>query len=101
MNVVELTGKVLNCYISETGALITKVAVRHNHIVGKQNVCCESVFNVIMVSDEAIKKTDVKQGDTVRIVGYVKMDFKETLGGNQHQKLSVYASEIESVSLDS
>lgn len=101
MNIVELTGKVLNCYLSDSGALITKLAVRHNHIVGKQNVCCESVFNVIMVSDEAIRKTSVKQGDIVRVVGYVKVDFKETTGGNQHQKLSVYATEIESVSAES
>lgn len=98
MNEVKLTGKVLNCYISEnTGALITKVAVPHDHIIGKENIRCESVFNTIMVDENAIKKTDVMQGDKVMITGHLKLDHRKSLTGNEHQSLKVYADEIEVV----
>lgn len=98
MNEVKLTGKVLNCYVNEqTGALITKVAVPHDHVIGTQNIRCESVFNTIMTDDKAIKKTDVMQGDKVLITGHLKLDHKQSLSGNDHQSLKVYADEIEVV----
>lgn len=96
MNEVRLTGRVLNAYEHElSGAFITKIAVRHDHIVGKQSISCESVFNVIMLDETKIKTADWKTGDTVMVTGYLKVDFKKSAKGNEHQKLMVYATEIE------
>ena len=96
MNEVRLTGRVLNAYEHElSGAFITKIAVRHDHIVGRQSISCESVFNVIMLDEAKIKTADWKTGDTVMITGYLKVDFKKSAKGNEHQKLMVYATEIE------
>jgi hypothetical protein len=98
MNEVKLTGKVLNAYAHElSGAFITKIAVRHDHIVGRQSVSCESVFNVVMLDENKIKLADWKQGDTVMVTGYLKIDFKKSPRGNEHQKLTVYATDIEIV----
>ena len=55
MNVVKLTGRVLNAYKHDlSGAFITKIAVRHDHIVGRQSISCESVFNVVMLDEAKI-----------------------------------------------
>lgn len=98
MNEVRVTGKVLNIYVHDmTGALITKIAVRHDHIVGRQSISCESVFNVVMVDESKIKLVDCKAGDIVMVTGYLKVDFKKSEKGNEHQKLTVYATEIEVV----
>jgi len=98
MNEVRLTGKVLNCYIHEkTGAFICKIAVTHDHIIGRHSISCESVFNVVMQDDDKIKKLDVTQGDNVMITGYLKLDIKQSLNNNEHRKLMVYATEIETV----
>lgn len=98
MNEVKLTGKVLNAYAHElSGAFITKIAVRHDHIVGRQSVSCESVFNVVMLDENKIKLADWKQCDTVMVTGYLKIDFKKSPRGNEHQKLTVYATDIEIV----
>lgn len=96
MNEVRLTGRVLNAYKHDlSGAFITKIAVRHDHIVGRQSISCESVFNVIMLDEAKIKLADWKTGDTVMVTGYLKVDFKKSAKGNEHQKLMVYATEIE------
>ena len=95
MNDVRLTGKVLNCYIHDaTGALIVKIAVRHDHYVGKQTVSVESVFNVVMLDETKIKTIDIATGDLIDITGYLKVDFKESKKGNEHRKLMVYATDI-------
>lgn len=96
-NKLFLTGKVLNCYIAQTGALIVKLTVLHEHKVGKQVVSVESVFNTIMVDDDQISVTDVQAGDVVNLVGYIKLDHKKSLSGNDHQFLKIYASSIEVV----
>ena len=96
MNELRLTGKVLNCYVHETtGALITKVAVMHEHFVNKQSFSCESVFNTIMLDGEKIRHADWEKGDTVLITGYIKVDHKQSMTGNEHQSLKVYATNIE------
>ena len=96
MNHVVLTGKVLNCYIHDrTGAFICKIAVTHDHIVGKQSFSCESVFNVVMQDDRKIEHLDVMQGDKVQVDGYIKVDITKSLAGNEHRKLTVYATNIE------
>ena len=98
MNEVRLTGKVLNSYKHDmTGALITKIAVRHDHIVGRQTISCESVFNVVMLDEAKINLADWKQGDVIMVTGYLKVDFHKSPRGNEHQKLMVYATEIEIV----
>ena len=98
MNRVVLTGKVLNCYIHDkTGAFICKLSVVHAHIVGKQSFSCESVFNVVMQDERKIDHLDVMQGDKVQVEGYVKVDITKSLAGNEHKKLTVYATEIEVV----
>lgn len=98
MNEVRLTGKVLNAYKHDlSDAFITKIAVRHDHIVGRQSISCESVFNVVMLDEAKIKLADWKAGDTVMVTGYLKVDFKRSAKGNEHQKLMVYATEIEVV----
>lgn len=96
MNEVRLTGKILNCYVNDsTGALIVKLAVLHEHIMGRQSLRCESVFNVVMLDKKKIDTIDIAQGDKVMITGYLKVDFKRSAGGNEHQKLMVYATDIE------
>ena len=96
MNHVVLTGKVLNCYIHDrTGAFICKIAVTHEHIVGKQSFSCESVFNVVMQDDRKIKHLDVSQGAQIQVDGYIKVDITKSLAGNEHRKLTVYATNIE------
>ena len=98
MNDVRLTGRVLNTYFHElSGALITKIAVRHDHIVGRQVISCESVFNTVMLDEAKMKTADWKTGDDVMITGYLKVDFKKSPKGNEHSKLMVYATEIEVV----
>ena len=98
MNDVRLTGRVLNAYRHDlSGAFITKIAVRHDHIVGRQSISCESVFNVVMLDEAKINLADWKTGDTVMITGYLKVDFKKSERGNEHQKLMVYATDIEIV----
>ena len=94
-NEVRLAGKVLNAYMSDTGAFICKILVPHEHYVGNQKMDCESVFTTVMTDDVSIRRTDIIQGDKVLLTGYIKLDFKRTLGGNQHQKLQIYATEIE------
>ena len=79
MNDVRLTGRVLNAYRHDlSGAFITKIAVRHDHIVGRQSISCESVFNVVMLDEAKINLADWKTGDTVMITGYLKVDFKKS-----------------------
>lgn len=98
MNDVRLTGRVLNAYRHDlSGAFITKIAVRHDHIVGRQSISCESVFNVVMLDEAKINLADWKTGDTVMVTGYLKVDFKKSERGNEHQKLMVYATDIEIV----
>lgn len=99
MNEVKLSGKVLNCYIHDkTGALIVKIAVVHDHKIGRQVMNTESVFNVVMCDEDAMKRTDVQQGDIVNINGYLKVDItKSSFSDNEHRKLKVYASDIEVV----
>ena len=95
MNEVKLIGNVLNCYIhSGTGALIVKIAVMHDHIIGKVKETCESVFNVIMQDEEKIKTTDIMQGDRISVDGYLKMNHKRSKSGNEHHTLKVYATDI-------
>lgn len=96
MNEVRLTGKVLNCYIDDrTQNFVAKLAVSHDHIVGKQTISCESVFSVIMTDERKIPHLDVRQGDTVLVEGYLKVDIKRSLTGNEHKNLRVYATNIE------
>ena len=96
MNEVRLTGRVLNVYIHEqTGALITKIAVPHDHKIGTQSIRCESIFNTVMTDTAKIETVDVMQGDKVMITGHLKVDFKKTVGGNERQFLKVYADDIE------
>lgn len=98
MNEVRLTGRVLNAYKHDlSGAFITKIAVRHDHIIGRQSISCESVFNVVMLDEAKINLADWKTGDTIMVTGYLKVDFKKSARGNEHQKLTVYATEIEIV----
>lgn len=89
MNEVRVTGKVLNCYKHDTGAFICKLAVLNE----REN--CESVFNTVMQDKRKIDSLDVKKGDTVLLTGYLKVDHKRSMTGNDHQTLRVYATEIE------
>lgn len=95
MNLLKLSGRVLNCYIHDSGALITKVAVPHDHNVGTQTIRCESIFNTIMTDKEKIQESDVMKGDTVEITGHLKLDLVETKGGNERKTVKVYADDIE------
>jgi hypothetical protein len=90
-NKVEVEGKVLNCYMTDTDALIIRVCVvsPHNFGNGLQNT--ESVFNTIMIDKKQIAKTVISQGDTVSITGHLKVDINAT----GHKGLKVYADEIE------
>lgn len=98
LNKIQLEGKVLNCYIHNgTGAFICKIAVPHEHILGNTKITCESVFNTVMHDEKMIKQLDVMQGDKVLLEGYLKLDHKTTLGGNDHQTVRVYATDIQVV----
>ena len=95
MNEVKVSGRVLNCYIHDSGALVTKLACPHDHNVGGKVIRCESVFNTIMTDPKKIEQSDVMKGDKVLITGHLKVDFTKTSGGNERQTLRVYADEIE------
>lgn len=98
MNEVRLIGKCLNCYYTENNqAFICKVAVKHDHKVGNMVMRCESVFNVIMTDTSKFEHIDIMQGDKILIEGHLKVDFKQTIGGNEKQFLKVYADNIEVV----
>jgi len=94
LNEVKLSGRVLNCYIHNTGALITKVAVPHDHCVGSDTIRCESIFNTIMTDRTKIETSDVMKGDTVEIKGHLKLDLVETSGGNERKTVKIYADDI-------
>lgn len=97
-NELILEGNVLNCYIDDqTGALIVKMAVCFEHRVGKHIVPTESVFKTVMTDEKAIKETDIKQGQYVRMTGYVKVDFKFSDRGNKHETIRVYALKYEAL----
>ena len=96
MNEVKVSGKVLNCFISEnSGALVVKIAVSHEHIMGKYSDHIESVFKVFMIDERKIPAVDVMTGDTVMVTGYLKVDHTISPRGNDHQALKVYATDIE------
>lgn len=95
-NEVVFEGNVLNCYIDDqTGALIVKMAVYFGHHVGKHLVPTESVFKIVMAVKNAIKNTDIRQGQYVRMIGYVKIDFKFSDRGNKHDTIRIYALKYE------
>ena len=50
-----------------------------------------------MQDDRKIEHLDVSQGDMVQVDGYIKLDITKSLAGNEHRKLTVYATEIEVV----
>lgn len=95
VNEVRLVGTVLNAYMSDTGAFICKLLFPHEHYVGNQKMDCESVFITVMTDDISIRRTDIIKGDKVLLTGYLKLDYKRTLGGNQHQIVQIYTTEIE------
>jgi hypothetical protein len=48
-----------------------------------------------MQDDRKIKHLDVSQGDQIQVDGYIKVDITKSLAGNEHRKLTVYATDIE------
>jgi hypothetical protein len=104
-NEVILEGNVLNCYIDDqTGALIVKMAVCFDHHVGKHIIPDESVFKIIMTDEKAIKETDIRQGQYVRMTGYVRLDIKisktekkEGEKKNKHEYIHIYALKYEAL----
>ena len=91
-NKVEIEGKVLNSYMSSTNALITTIAVSNLHNYGKSIIqISESKFNAIMVDDVQIRKTFISKGDTVSILGHLKVD----INSSGHNVLKLYADQIE------
>lgn len=96
MNRLEITGKVLNCYITEhTEALIIRIADVHKHNERGVEMDTESVYNVIMTDPKEIEKVDVQQGDKVKIDAHIKMYKKYSGGGNSHESIKVYADAVE------
>jgi hypothetical protein len=90
-NKVELEGKVLNCYMADSNAFITKIAITNPHNYGAFVKNEESVFNTIMTNEKQIAKTVISKGDTVSITGHLKVD----INTSGHKYLKVYADEIE------
>jgi len=93
MNEVKLTGKVLNIYRDNlSDALITKVAVLHDHFIGNSNktMRVESKFTTVMTNEEQIQRVYAQPGDKVMITGYIKQDFTNS----NHQKNMIYATDI-------
>lgn len=96
MNEVRLTGKVLNIYRDNMSeALITKVAVIHDHFIGNSNktMRVESKFTTVMTDESKIERVYAQQGDKVMITGYIKQDFTNS----NHAKNMIYATDIEVV----
>ena len=96
MNEVKLTGKVLSIYRDNlSDALITKVAVMHDHFIGNTNQTerVESKFTTVMTNEDLIQRVYAERGDTVMITGYVKQDFTKS----DHKKNTIYATKIEVV----
>ncbi len=96
MNELKLTGKILNIYRDNlSDALITKVAVMHDHFIGNTNQTerVESKLTTVMTNEELIQRVYAKRGDTVMITGYVKLDYTRS----DHRKNTLYATKIEVV----
>lgn len=97
-NELILEGNVLNCYIdNQTGALIVKMAVCFDHHIGKHIILDEKVFKIIMTDEKAIKETDIRQGQYVRMTGYVRLDYKISEKGNKHDYIHLYALKYEAL----
>ena len=100
MNEVKLSGTVLNCYIhAPTDALIIKLAVPHNHYIGKTVIGCEPAFTVIMNDADKIKNISVSTGEEIMITGYLHLDIKVTKSTksdreNIHKIIKVFATDI-------
>lgn len=95
MNEVILEGKVLGIRDSEKdGYLYITVSVMHDHYVDTTNIRSESIFRVIMTDKKKIEECYALKGDRVKINGYLKTDFKQTAGGNEHKKINIYATEV-------
>jgi len=90
-NKVEVEGKVLNCYMADSEAFITKIAITSPHNFGGVVTNAESVFNTIMTDKKQIAKTSIQKGDTVLITGHLKVD----INSSGHKGLKVYADCIE------
>jgi signal peptidase I len=96
MNEVRMTGKVLSIYRdNRTDALITKVAVMHDHFIGNGNetMRVESKFTTVMTNEDFINRVYAQPGDKVMLTGYVKQDFNKS----DHDKNMIYATKIEVV----
>lgn len=96
MNEIKLTGRLLNIYQdSKSENLVAKIAVMHDHKIGYETIRVESVFTAIMSDFSKISTIDAKAGDNVMLTGYLKVDFKQTLGGNEHKKVMIYFTNLE------
>lgn len=95
MNEVRLSGKVTKAYKKDDGTFIARIACKYDHKIGTETMRCESVFSVVMGDTAKARHLDVIVGDTVLVTGYLKIDFRLSKTGQERQKLSIYASEIE------
>ena len=95
MNNVRISGKVLAAYRKDDNVFVCRIACKHDHIIGIEQIRCESVFNTIMTDMRRIPHVDVMAGDDVLVTGHLKIDFKRSANGTEHQNLKIYADDIE------
>ena len=94
MNEVRISGKVLAAY-EKNSVFVVRLAVRHEHVIGRERINVESIFTAVMSDAAKIPHIDVQQGDKVLITGHLKQDFKKSPSGTEHQKMTLYADDIE------
>lgn len=95
MNEVRISGRLLSAHEKLDGVLTMKVSCMHDHIQGKENMRCESLFSVVMADTAKAKKVDITIGSNVLITGYLKIDHRLSATGQERQKLTIYATEVE------
>ena len=95
MNEVRLSGKVTKAFLKDDGVFVMRLAVKYDHKIGGENVRCESVFGIVMTDTAKARHLDVIAGDNVLVTGYLRIDFRLSNTGQERQKLTIYASDIE------
>ena len=94
MNEFRLSGKIINCYLSERGYFVCVIAVTHNHTVDGYNHVAESKIRCFLMDKMKSSKLDFVKGDKVDIVAYLKQDFYLNSHGTEHKRVNVYIKDI-------
>lgn len=90
MNIVKVSGKVVNSYIYKDTLNIT-IGCFYQH----QGGYSDSMFR-ILISDQVMKDrySHIVKGDKITVEGHLHLILGMTCGGNRKEKLAIYADKI-------